>query len=236
MATATDIIKRSLRIIGQLGTGETPDASEAADALTALNAMLGQWSIQRLAVYEMVTDTLTIAAGTATYTIGPGGTWNTGRPIKINTAVVRDDAGTDYSLEPMSSIEYQGIGIKDTESNYPSRYYYSPGVPLASFTLYPVPTLALSLILTSWRPLAAFATGAANIVLPPGYEDALAYNLAVNLAPEYGIGSVNPIVLKKAVETLSHLKTINEEIPLMQNDAMYLSSSRGGYDIYQDGL
>ena len=43
MATALDVITRSMRLIGALAEGEVPSAAQAADALVAMQAMLGEW-------------------------------------------------------------------------------------------------------------------------------------------------------------------------------------------------
>lgn len=43
MATASDIIRRSLRLIGVLDAQMAMDANDAQDALDTLNAMLAEW-------------------------------------------------------------------------------------------------------------------------------------------------------------------------------------------------
>lgn len=43
MATANQIISRSLRLLGVLDAGEALDANDAQDALETLNAMLAEW-------------------------------------------------------------------------------------------------------------------------------------------------------------------------------------------------
>jgi len=45
MATARDVITRSLRKLKILASGETPEAQEADDCLEALNQMLAEWEI-----------------------------------------------------------------------------------------------------------------------------------------------------------------------------------------------
>lgn len=43
MATALDVIRRAMRLIGAIAEGEVPTAEQAADGLTSLQAMLGEW-------------------------------------------------------------------------------------------------------------------------------------------------------------------------------------------------
>jgi hypothetical protein len=62
MATALDVIRRAMRIIGALEDGEVPTASQAADGLEALRAMLGDWEARGLRLGAVVDMTI----GTAT--------------------------------------------------------------------------------------------------------------------------------------------------------------------------
>ena len=73
MTTALDIIKGSLRSIGALGTGETPDADTAAEAFEMLNDMLDMWSNEHMMVPCVQEVMHELVAGTYIYTIGGGG-------------------------------------------------------------------------------------------------------------------------------------------------------------------
>ena len=61
MATAHDVIKRSLRMIGELAaeTGEAPSSAAAEQALATLNAMLAGWENKGV---RLAADTLTLAS------------------------------------------------------------------------------------------------------------------------------------------------------------------------------
>ncbi len=61
MATALDVIKRSMRIIGALSDGENPTAEQAADGLTALQAMLGEWETRGVRLGSVVDATYATA-------------------------------------------------------------------------------------------------------------------------------------------------------------------------------
>lgn len=43
MATALDVIRRALRIVGAVAPGETPAAADVQDALLTLNTLLAEW-------------------------------------------------------------------------------------------------------------------------------------------------------------------------------------------------
>jgi hypothetical protein len=75
--TALDIITGALRNINALEAGETPGASDTADALQVLNDMVEAWSIDKLMVYSSVENILTFTPGQYQYTVGNpvGGTF-----------------------------------------------------------------------------------------------------------------------------------------------------------------
>ena len=57
MATALDVISRSMRLIGALANGEVPSADQAEDGLTALQAMLGEWETRGVRLGSVVDAT-----------------------------------------------------------------------------------------------------------------------------------------------------------------------------------
>ena len=73
MTQPLDIIKRSLRRIGALSGGETPDSTQVTDAFDVLNEMLDQWSNNHLLVFTQQETIQELTGGQYIYTIGPGG-------------------------------------------------------------------------------------------------------------------------------------------------------------------
>jgi hypothetical protein len=113
MTTASDIVSRSLRLIGVLGQGRrTLTANELADGIDALNSMLESFSLERLMVYQILEENFSLVIGTGSYTIGTGGTFNTTRPVKIENAFLRDSSNNDYSLALIDNAQYDSIPLK----------------------------------------------------------------------------------------------------------------------------
>lgn len=208
MATAATIIDRSLRLLGQIGAGETPTTDEYDDGLEALNAMLDAWRNEKLLCYAKQEETLTLASGDASYTIGAGGDLVTTRPVEIVHAWILD-GGISYDVWPMNEAEYAAIPAKTTQSNWPDRFLFRPTMATATLIVYPVPDATRTMKLVTRVPLAAFASTATTVTLPPGWERALANNLAIEIAPEYE-ASVPPSVLKAAAESLAGIKRANK--------------------------
>lgn len=207
MATASDLINRALRLIGALEPGESPSAQETADGLTALNAMVDSWQTEALVIYAMTNVQKTLTPSDASYTIGSGGDINTTRPVKINGAFITESS-TDYPIGQISKSAYDAIAFKSSDSNIAEYFYYEPTYPLGTIYLYPTPNSANTLKLSLWVPIQSFAASSTAVSLPPGYERALTYNLAVEIAPEYG-KSVSPEVAGIAVNSKAAIKRVN---------------------------
>lgn len=70
MATAQTIITRSMRMLGLIGSGESPTAQELIDGLDSLNAIVETWQTDDRAYFSQVDSTFTLTTGTGQYAIG----------------------------------------------------------------------------------------------------------------------------------------------------------------------
>jgi hypothetical protein len=172
-----------MRKAGILTKSEDPSADEAADGLDMLNDLLASWSNDSMIVYARTLENFTLTSGTASYTIGSGGTFNTVRPIKIISAYVRS-GGVDYPLSVASEENYDAVSFKSNGA-IPDFLVYSNAYPLATLTFYPTPAEGNQLYLRTEKQLSEFTLNQ-TVDLPPGWKRALIHNLAVELAPEYG--------------------------------------------------
>jgi hypothetical protein len=210
-ATASDVIRRSLRLIGAIAGGETPSSTEEADALQVLNAMLDSWNTESLAVYALRDETLTLT-GAASYTIGGGGDLDTTRPVRIESAFERYN-DTDYPVKIASAAAWYALAVKTTTSSNVSEWlYYEPAYPLGTLHLYPKPISGVLHLVTRVPFVAYSATD--SLALPPGYQDAITYHLAIRLAPEYG-RPVTPELAALARAAKDNIQRANFRVPLM---------------------
>lgn len=207
MGTAQTLIERSLRLQKVISTGQTPSDTVLADSLEALNSMLDGWSAQRLTILALVAESNVLVVSTASYTIGSGATWNTVRPIEIRRAYVQSAEGIDYPVEIITRYRYNNIGDKTLEGQ-PSRLWYDDQNPTGTVYLYPTPDKAETLYINSVKPHTALATLATSFVYPPGYEEAVKYNLAIRLAAEFDT-PVLPEIARIADEALTAIKNRN---------------------------
>ena len=216
MATVNDILKRAQRLIGVSSIGEALSADEAADGLAALNSMVGSWANEKLMLFKFETVSTTQTA--QSFTIGPAGAIVTARPVEIVSAYRRD--GTrDIPVDVVSRERYEAESLK-SQTGPVEMVYYKPTFPDGTVFVWPVPS-GETLFLTLQQPLTAFAAVADTIALPPGYDEALAFNLAVLLAPEYET-EASPTVQRRAMTSKKVLKSVNNEVPELELDpAMY---------------
>lgn len=202
MSTALDLIKSAMRKVGVLTKTESPTSDEAVDALATLNAMLDSWANDSVNVPYRTLESFTLTAGTANYTIGTGGAFNTTKPILIKSAYLRDGT-TDSPIDIISDEEYSLISQKATQGD-PDRLNFSNAYPLATIRLYPVPSSAYTLYVLSEKIIGNYSLST-TVSLPPGWERAIVYQLAVELAPEYG-QAVSNEVAAIALDSMSKIR------------------------------
>lgn len=183
-----EMIAGALRLLGVYGAGETPADEDLNDGLLALNEMLNAWNAEHLSVYMIYNALLPLTAGTRWNTIGPGGTFDTFRPVKIETAGIVQANGVRSDLKIDTSAEFAAIPEKTVQGKLPLRLYCNDDYPLALITTWPIPSENCSLDLSWWRPLPDELGLDDPLDVPPAYSRALRYNLAVMLSSEYGKG------------------------------------------------
>ena len=238
MPTALALITRSMRLAKVLRKGESLDSDESADGLVALNAMLDSWQIDRLLVYQIVQVSNTWPAATTSRTIGSGGNFTQQRPVKIDSAFVTDSNSNWYEVRVLQDrTEYDSIVIKTTESTLPQYLFMDPAYPLGVIYLYPVPSAAVTLKLNTWQTLQSFAALTTDLSLPPGYQRAIEYNLAIEFGPEFG-ANISPEVKRVAMESKAAIQSLNAPsmVARVDNGVAALGQLGGGgrWDIYAD--
>ena len=232
MATPSTMIVRSLQLIGEKGIGETLTAAEETAYLAVLNSMMESWSLERLLVYHILDEVFTLSAGDGSYTIGTSGDFNTTRPLKIEGAVIRDTDDADSGVEILGADAWRRIVLKTSTGNsYPAYLYYDPQYTSARgvINLWPEPQAGLRLVISSWKQLQTFALISTTLALPPGYERAIIYNLAIELAG--GMIEPAPSVVKIARESKGAIKRVNVPDMSMTLNPALAGVGRGGASI-----
>ena len=105
----------------------------------------------------------------------------------------------------------QGVWFKGLESSYPEAVYLEDTQPYSFLHVYPVPTLVYTLILLPWQAHSPYEHWDYALDWPNGYLRPFQYNLAVDLAPQYGI-EPSATVLRIADESKRAIFPLNLEM------------------------
>lgn len=213
MPTALQIITRSMRLAKVIGKGETLDSDESADGLTALNAMLDSWRIQRLFVYQILDEAFTLTAGDASYTVGSGGDFNTSRPADFPEGSFLRVNDVDFGITKIDQLAFSQIPNKSITS-VPRFFYPDMAYPLITLQFDCKPDQAYSFHMKSLKTLQSFSTLTTDMALPPGYEDAVTFSLAERFGLEFGV-AIDPDVKKWAGDSRKAIQRVNAYIPVM---------------------
>lgn len=229
MATALDMIKKSLRLFSAIGQANpNPSSGQSTDALASLNSMLESWSIERFTVYQILEETFSWPSGQSSRTIGSGGNFSTTRPTRIADGFTRI-SDIDYPYRSIDKNQYDAIAAKTTQSSYPDVIFYDPAATLGVLYAYPVPSATVSIKIKSWKQLQSFAALTDNVTLPPGYQRAIEYNLAIELQGEYPDLPLSDSVVNIAQKSLAAIKKFNTPTLISRSE---LTGRR--YNIFAD--
>jgi hypothetical protein len=81
--TTGDLVTFVLRASGINGVGQSPLAEDSNTCLDWLRALIAQWQRKRWLNWSLI-ETSFVSTGANSYTIGPGGDFDTPRPDKLH--------------------------------------------------------------------------------------------------------------------------------------------------------
>lgn len=204
--TVMDVIQDAFEKLGTYAAGEIIAAADASRAFNVLNDMIDSWSNESLSTFAVLEESGPLTVGQQTYTIGPGGYFNSPRPLYImnapGSAYIQDAQGNIYPLDVVPKTTWNLIGQRFVNSNLPDTLYYDNQYPLGIINIFPVPNISYTIYFDSYAALVSFNNLQQQLSLPPGYKKALQDNLAVELYPYYPTGGV-PIEFLVAVAAKS---------------------------------
>lgn len=234
MGTARDRVTGALVKIGAIAGGETPSAEDLSIGLSALNLMFGSWSSRGLIVPARVREEFTLVSGTQSYTIGTGGVFNTTRPVSIEAAAIEDQASSPNYEIPINVFtikQWAEILQKDMSADHPQGIFLAGTTPLQTIYVWPKPSAAHKLVLYSWKALTS-VVAADSIDLPPGYDEAIEWNLAERLCPSFG-KMVTVDINRFAKEGMANIQSLNTKSLYLKCDPAVVRSS--SFNIYTGG-
>ena len=216
MTTAGELINGALRLIGMLAESEVPSAATSNDALAAMNQMIDSWNTERLSTFSTQDQVFNWAPGLIHRTLGPTGDFVGNRPIQLDDSTYFRDPtnGVSFGIKIINQQQYDGIAVKTVTSTYPQVIWLNMNYPDIEMFVYPVPTKVLEWHFISVDELTQPADLATTLAFPPGYLRAFRYNLACELAPEFGVEPSRQ-VQRIAMASKRTLKRINNPDDIM---------------------
>lgn len=226
-STASQMILKALRLIGEKPVSGSLSSAEQTAYLADLNSMLESWSIDKSNCYQLVQENFALTTSQGSYTIGPSGNFDTTRPTKIIYAFTRDSNGYDTPLTIIDKQAHNAIVKKTVDGTYPEVLYYDSAyvAGLATIRIYPEPIAGLTLYIDSWKQLQNFTSISTEIALPPGYQRAIEFNLAIELAG--GFRTVPAEVIKIAKDSLVAINKASPRENTLSIDCGVVGKSRG---------
>jgi len=127
--------------------------------------------------------------------------------------------------------QYNGIALKTNSSTYPQVMFTNMTYPDITMTVYPVANKALEYHIVSVEELSQPATLNTTLAFPPGYLRCFKYNLAVEIANEFGV-EPPPTVTRIAMASKRNLKRINNPDDLMSLPYNLINRRMQRFNVY----
>lgn len=233
---ASDLIARALRTVGALPAGEPADANDIKNGLDTLNDMLDQWSLENLMAIYYKTEQFALISGQNTYTIGQGGgaDFFAVRPLQIMAVQLRDSNGLDNDMLVVSFDEYQRLTQKGTSGSTPFVLCYQATYPNGTFYVYPTPDAGNSIRLQTRKMFTTLCDASDEVILPPGFNEAIVYNLAERFGIENGRDAMMAMIVDKAARAKANIKKKNVQRDIVHFDPALIGRQSGSYNPFTD--
>lgn len=153
------------------------------------------------------------------------------RPLRITDGFVRQTTGgNDVPIQIIPRENYNRFGNK-TSSGTSIQATYDPQLTTGYLYLYPVPSTVNQLIyLEIQKPIDDFTNSTDDYDLPQEWAEALKFNLALRIAPEYGVPRERYEQIKElAVTSYQIIDSWDQELAsvyLMPNNWSYHGSGK----------
>lgn len=195
-----DIIKASLRIIGAIGQGGTPTPDQYNEAAIALNMLVKAWMADGMPLWAMSEASIVLTEGTASYTL------NAPKALKIVQAYNHNTTtNIDIPMRIISWDEYNKLGNK-TSKGTPIQLFAQPGISSTIVKLFPAPDSSNetnnTVVVVYQKPYEDFDESSDEPAFPQEWYDAIVFNLAYRLSPQYGMSVLDRRQLGNDAERL----------------------------------
>lgn len=171
--TPISVIQDAYQDAGLIAEGDSINSEQIVTGLRKLTDLVNLWQTQGIKLWLNVDTTITLVAGTATYTLGPAGSVVMVKPPRVLDAYYRDANGIRRPLVPMSWADYIRLS-QITQTGAINSYF--------------VDKQATQLSVFFWRaPAATAALGTAHLLLQTQVTNPISVTETMNFPVEWRI-------------------------------------------------
>lgn len=149
------------------------------------------------------------------------------RPLRVSSSFTRiptQTNGLDYPIEVVSQERYIEIGYKGITAPWPIVMWYNPTYPLGVLHFYQCPSMSGELHLFGDIILRRFVTLTERVSMPQGYVRWIKWELARELAPEYGV-TWSTTMQRNLMEARAAVRALNQiPVPVAKYDIALMNN------------
>jgi hypothetical protein len=123
---------------GLIGVGQTVNGEQIVMGMRKLTDLINLWQTQGLKLWLNVDTSITLVAGTATYTLGPGGSIDMTKPLRVVEAYYADVNGVRRPLTPLAWADYVRLSTVN-QSGSVNSYFVNKQATQLSVLFWPAP-------------------------------------------------------------------------------------------------
>lgn len=195
------VITGALRKLAVLPSGGTPSANQVSDCAASLNAIVKAFQADGMPLWKISSQSFTVVDGTSSYTVGPSQTVNCPKPLRVFQAHYTVSGGTNTPMNVYNRYDFKDLPQGSTITGTPINFYYQPLRTTGVITLWPTPDESTTSITFQYHsPYEDMDSASDDFDFPSEWMQALIYNLAWSMAPEYGIPPTDRNILMKEAE------------------------------------
>lgn len=204
-ATCDQIITSALRKVSAIAEGQTPSAYMLQNGMFILDTIIKEAHVDGMPLWAIVEATIPCSAFVnGKVSIGLGQTVNIPAPLKVLSGYNRDTSNPAYPIDtPLTRLthhDYNWLSAKRSTGTS-VQFYYEPLNQMGNLYLWPIPDAYSNanreIHITYQRPFEDAGDGADTLDFPPYWINALVYQLAWRLCPEYGVPPNDRATLSK---------------------------------------
>ena len=223
-----DIITAAIRKLGVIAESQTPSAQSITDGATALNMLIAEFRGLGMPLWARKEFSFNPIAGQQVYNLGLTQTppFNIAYPLHVYQAFRQDSSNATKVY--MEVIPNFNLNLYPTSSGgTPVQVSYQPLINYGQLSLWPVPdsTATSSVVNIIYQsPFEYFNASTDTMAFPEEWYNALVYNLASNLAPEWTL----PLQDREMLDRLAdkHLQRVLDNGA--EDGSLYVQPDRRG--------